>query len=93
MADHFLEIVNHKKYENTGLVFLGEKIAKLSVVFKNVSNYSKYDVVCDIKFELSMFRRTTVTGKHALEMDPKVSSKYNRSSGLNTKRKNKTFEF
>ena len=49
MADHFLENVNHKKYENTGLVFLGEKIAKLSVVFKNVSNYSKYDVVCNIK--------------------------------------------
>ena len=31
MADHFLESAAHKKHENTGLIFLGQKIRGLEV--------------------------------------------------------------
>ena len=31
MADHFLESVDHKKYENAGLIFLGQKIRGIEV--------------------------------------------------------------
>ena len=37
MADHFLESGDHKKYENTGLIFLGQKIRGLEVKMYNLS--------------------------------------------------------